>query len=448
MTTTDTEHADRIPPHDIGAEQIVIGAPMVDADALPAVLDVLSSPLDLYRPAHQIILQTLMEMHDNGQPLDPRAVLAQLRTQGDLTRVGGSPYLVTLTEAVPAAANAGYFAKIVADLATKRRLVEVGTRIAQLGYDGTGDVDDLVDHAVSTVDQAARQRPSTNTDAELVGDDADYFDRLAQPVDSNTVPFPWKDLEALTGGMRPGQLITVAGRTGSGKSVVGLDIARHAAFRHDTPVAYFSMEMGPDLLRNRILSAEGTIPLHVINNHLMAEQDWASAAKVRHRWANAPLKLFTPGQCTLSTIQQGLRSMARRGMTPRLVVVDHVQLMSSVGTPQNRYIEVSQNSRGLKMIAMEFDVTMVMLAQVNRGAADRADGIPRISDLRDSGSLEEDSDMVLIVHREDQEVTEKEKSPRSGEADLWIAKHRSGPTTCITVASQLHFSRFYDMAPE
>lgn len=445
MTTTHTEHADRLPPHDISAEQVVVGAPMVDPEQLPKVLDILSSPLDLYRPAHQIILQTLMQMNDDGHPLDPRAVLAQLHKQGDLARVGGAPYLHTLTDAVPVAGNAGHFADIVSFLAVKRRLVEVGTRTTQLGYEGTGDVDDLVDQAVNAVEQAARQRPDNTEHAELIGDDADYFDRLAHPVDTNTVEYPWSDLEALTGGMRPGELITVAGRTSSGKSVVGLDIARHTAFRHNSPVAYFSMEMGPDLLRNRILSAEGSIPLHAINGHAMAESDWKRAADVRARWAQAPLKLFTPGKCTLSTIQQGLRSMARRNMTPRVVVVDHVQLMASAGTPQNRYMEVSQNSRGLKQIAMEFNVTMIMLAQVNRGAADRADGVPRISDLRDSGALEEDSDMVVMVHRPDQEVTEKE-NPRSGEADLWVAKNRSGPTACVTVASQLHYARFADMA--
>jgi replicative DNA helicase len=449
MTATNTETTDRMPPHDIGAEQIVVGAAMTDAQALRDALEIISSPLDLYRPAHQIIIQTLMEMHDNGQPLEPRAVLDQLRTQGDLNRVGGGPYLFTLTEAVPTAANAGYYAKIVADLATKRRLVEAGTRIAQYGYEGTGDVDELVERAITTVDQAARQRPTTDTDAELLGDDEAYYDDLEQPIDtSTTIPYPWKDMEVLTGGLKPGQLITVAGRTGSGKSVVGLDIARNASIRHGAPTVYFSMEMPRKQLRDRILAAESRVPLHMITHHTLGDPEWERIATARARGAGAPLTLATPAKCTLGVIRQRLRTMTRRGPAPRLVVIDHVQLMSSAGTPQSRYMEVSENSRGLKQIAMEFDVTVVMLAQVNRGAGQRADSIPRISDLRDSGSLEEDSDMVLIVHREDYEATEKENSPRSGEADLWVAKHRNGPTACITVSSQLHYSRFSDMAPE
>lgn len=436
------------PPHDIGAEQIVLGACLLDSRAVRDITEIMTA-MDLYRPAHQIILETILGMSDLGMPVEPVAVYRELdkRKQGTVT--GGAPYLHTLTEKVPTVANASYYAKIVADLAFQRRLIEAGTRIAQIGREGEGEPTVLAEVADETLRAAVAAGATGEPDTLLLGDDAEFIDQLEKPLaQDNLVPAPYLDLtDAITGGFKNGELITVAGRTGSGKSVVGLDIARHAGIRHKMPTLYISLEMPTQLVRERIYAAEAKVGLKNIKEHNLSEADWERVAKVRPGINAAPIWIATPAQCTLSMIRQRLQAMGRKGCPPRLLVVDHVGLMSSTGRNESRYTEVSAYARGLKLIAMEFDIPVIMLCQVNRGAGQRSDAIPRISDLRDSGELEQSSDMVLIVHRPDYDVTDKiEGGERAGEVDLYIAKNRSGPTAVVTLSSQLHYARFADMA--
>ncbi|RCV53492.1 replicative DNA helicase [Marinitenerispora sediminis] len=458
LTTTDPERRrhlapvddpeEQLPPHDIAAEQVVVGSAILDRRVIGQISELIT-PLDLFRPAHQTILQTVLDMDAEGRQLGVVAVSAELTKRGEITQVGGAPYLHTLTEAVPVAINGPYYAAIVADLAAKRRLVDAGTRIAQIGMQGTGEVADLQERADATLRQAISGGVSTESDTELLGDDEGWIDSLAEPIDQSAfVPTPYMDLnEALSGGLRKGELICVAGRTGGGKSTAALDMARSAAIHHRAGTLYISLEMPALQVRERVYAAEARVPHRAIREHDLTEDDWQRIARVRPTIVDAPLWIATPATCTIPWIRQRMQTMERRGTPVRLLVVDHVGLMSSAGRTENRYNEVSAYARGLKLIAMEFDVPVLMLCQVSRAAGRRDDAIPRISDLRDSGELEQSSDLVLIVHRPDYDVTDKAAGhARSGEVDLYIAKNRSGPQCVVTIAAQSHYTRFVDMA--
>ncbi|MEU0493514.1 DnaB-like helicase C-terminal domain-containing protein [Nocardiopsis sp. NPDC006139] len=441
-------HDPDTPPHDIGAEQIMLGAAMLDSRALRDLTDI-AGPMDLYRPAHQIILETIMGMADLGLPVEPVAVHRELAKRKKDAVTGGALYLTELTGKVPTVASATHYAKIVADLAFQRRLIAAGERIAQIGWQGEGDPIELGEVASEALRGALSAGVTGEPDTELLGDDAAYMDALEKPLSTeNMVPAPYADLaEKIGGGFLPGQLICVAGRTGGGKSTMGIDIGRVAAIRHKMPTLYITLEMPADQVRNRIYSAEAKVASSRFTEHSLTEGDWERVAKVRPAVNAAPMWIAKPAKCTLTMIRQRLQAMGRRGYPPRLLVVDHVGLMSSTGKTESRYTEVSDYARGLKLIALEFDIVVVMLCQVNRAVGGRADAIPRVSDLRDSGELEQSSDMVVMVHRPDYELSDKiDGHERAGEVDLYIVKHRNGPTAVVTVASQLHYSRFADLA--
>ena len=438
---------DRTPPHDIQAEQSVLGGMLLSKDAITQVVEIIRSA-DFYRPAHQIIYDAVVDLFSRGEPVDAISVNAELTKRGEVTRVGGAPYLHTLTEAIPTAANAGYYAKIVLDQALLRRLVEVGTRAAQLGYTGAGDALDVVDQVqgqIMGLTQGSATETGTRSDElmQVVVDSAQ--ERASRGAGALVgVPSGFADLDALTDGFMPGQLVLIGARPAVGKSTLALDIARASGINRGYPTVFFSLEMGEDELGQRLISAEGKLPLHIIrNSSLMTEDDWARMGKAANRISQAPL-IVHDKIMMLSAIRAEIRRLHRTEGV-RLVVVDYLQLVDTDGRKENRTQEVGEISRALKLLAKELDITIIALSQLNRGSEQRVDKRPMLSELRESGSLEQDSDMVILIYRED--VHDKD-SPRAGEADLILAKHRNGPTAEVTVAFQGHYSRFVDMAPE
>ncbi len=436
---------ERTPPQDVEAEQSVLGGMLLSKDAIADVIEALRSG-DFYRPAHQTIFDVMVELYGKGEPVDPITVSAELTKTGDLGRVGGAPYLHTLSSSVPTAANAGYYAKIVAERAILRRLVEAGTRIVQLGYSsGGGEVDDLVDRAQQTVYDVTERRTS---------DDYTLLEDLMQPTMDELeaiggrsgamsgVPTGFVDLDALTNGLHPGQLIVIAGRPGLGKSTLGLDIARSASIKHGLTSVIFSLEMGKTEITMRLLSAEARVPLHHMRSGSMTDDDWARLARRMGEVAEAPLYIDDSPNLTMMEIRAKARRLKQRKEL-RLIVIDYLQLMTGNKKAESRQQEVSELSRNLKLLAKELEVPVIAMSQLNRGAEQRTDKKPMLSDLRESGSIEQDADVVVLLHRED--AYEKE-SPRAGEADFIVAKHRNGPTQTITVAFQGHYSRFVDMS--
>lgn len=436
--------ADRTPPQDIAAEQSVLGAMLLSKDAIADVVEVIRET-DFYRPAHQVIYGSILDLYGRGEPADAVTLSAELTKSAEISRIGGASYLHTLVSMVPTAANANYYARIVREQAILRRLVEAGTRITQMGYSGTGEVDDIVDRAQAEVYEVTERRNSddylplsavmnealteieaiSNRDGEMVG-----------------VPTGFTDLDSLTNGLHPGQLVILAARPSIGKSTLGIDICRAASIKHGLTSVIFSLEMSRNEIVMRLLAAEAQVSMHHMRTGTMTDTDWTKLAQKMGTVNDAPLFIDDSPNLTLMEIRAKCRRLKQRHDL-RLVVVDYLQLMTSGKRVESRQQEVSEFSRSLKLLAKELDVPVIAISQLNRGPEQRQDKRPMLSDLRESGSLEQDADMVVLLHRED--FYERE-SPRAGEADFIVAKHRNGPTATITVAFQGHYSRFVDMA--
>jgi replicative DNA helicase len=439
---------ERTPPQDIAAEQSVLGGMLLSKDAIADVVEILRST-DFYRPAHATIFEAVLDLYGRGDPADPVTVTASLTDAGTISRVGGMSYVHDLVHTVPTAANAAYYARIVAERAVLRRLVEAGTRIVQLGYGAAAsagrDVDDVVDLAQQAVYDVTERRINEDFQAlaAVLQPTLDEIEAVGSEGRVMTgVPTGFADLDALLNGLHPGQLIVVAGRPGLGKSAASLDFARHAAVRHGLASAIFSLEMSKVEIVMRVLAAESRVPLHVLRSGRLSDDDWTRLARRMGEISEAPLFLDDTPNLTLMEVRAKARRLRQRHDL-KLLVVDYLQLMTSPKRVESRQQEVSELSRGLKLLAKEIDCPVVAVAQLNRGPEQRTDKRPQLSDLRESGAIEQDSDVVILLHRDDYYDRE---SPRAGEADFIVAKHRNGPTGTVTVAAQLHLSRFVDMA--
>ncbi len=435
---------ERTPPHDLLAEQSALGGMLLSKDAVADVVETLRGP-DFYIPKHELIFDAILALYSHGEPTDVIAVTDELTKQGELARAGGADYLHTLTSLVPTAANAGYYGSIVAERALLRRLVEAGTRIVQMGYSGEGEVLDLVNNAQAEIYSVTG---STETEDYVPLTDAvsaamEEIEAASHKDGSMTgVPTGFADLDELTNGFHPGQMIIVAARPAVGKSTLALDFARSAAIGHNMPAIFFSLEMGRSEIAMRLLSAESSVPLQSMRKGKIEARDWTTIAQVSGRINDAPLYIDDSPNMTLVEIRAKCRRLKQR-VGLKMVVIDYLQLMTSGKRVESRQQEVSEFSRALKLMAKELQVPVIALSQLNRGSEQRADKMPAISDLRESGSIEQDADMVILLHRE--AVYDKE-SPRAGEADLIVAKHRNGPTRTVAVAFHGHFSRFADLA--
>lgn len=329
------------------------------------------------------------------------------------------------------------------DRALLRRLVETGTRAAQLGYAGEGDPIDLVD--------AVQAQMLAITESQTKEEDplpAEYMPRALDRIQQRAtkggglqgLPTGFADFDALTNGLLAKQMIVIGARPSVGKTTLALDWAREAAIRAGETVAFFSLEMGEEEITDRLLSAEAQVPLHTIKSGLVDDHQWAKMSRVLPSITESKLVIKT-GISQLAQIRAACRRM-KRSLGLRMVVVDYLQLVTTDGRYDSKNAEVTEISRALKLLAMELDVTVVALSQLNRKSEDRSDKKPQMSDLRESGAIEQDADLVVLLHRED--VHDKE-SPRAGEADLLMVKHRNGPTAEVTVAFRGHYAQFKDM---
>lgn len=387
----------RTPPQDVAAEQSVLGGMMLSKDAIADVIEVLRSN-DFYRPAHELIYESVLDLYGRGEPADAVTVADELTKRGDLSRIGGPAYLHTLISSVPTAANAGFYARIVRERAVLRRLVEAGTRIVQLGYGGSdgrggGDVDEIVNSAQAEVYAVTETR--TSEDYAPLGDviegTIDEIEASSHRGDGLTgVPTGFVDLDRLTNGLHAGQMIVIAARPAMGKSTLGLDIARSAAIHHQMAAVMFSLEMGRNEITMRLLSAEARIPLQNMRKGTMREEDWTRLAKTMGEVSEAPFFIDDSPNMSLMEIRAKCRRLKQKHDL-KLVVIDYLQLMTSGKRVESRQQEVSEFSRALKLLAKEIQVPVIALSQLNRGAEQRTDKKPQMSDLRESGCLTADT---------------------------------------------------------
>ena len=434
----------RMPPQDADAEQSVLGAMMLSKDAIADVVERIKGG-DFYRPAHESIYDAIVELYVKGEPADPVTVVAELNRRGELARVGGAPYLHTLTANVPIATNASFYADIVREKAILRRLVDAGTRIAQMGYSGEGNVDDTVDRAQQEVYAVTEKRTAEDYAplSAIMEATLDEIEAISNHDGSmRGVPTGFADLDELVNGFQGGQMIIVAARPAVGKSTLALDFCRAASIANNQTSVIFSLEMSRSEITMRLLSAESKVPLNHIRNGNMTDDDWAKLARKMGEVSSAPMFIDDSPNMTMMEIRAKARRLRQRHDL-RLIVIDYLQLMTSGKKVESRQLEVSEFSRQIKLLAKELEVPVIALSQLNRGPEQRSDKRPMMSDLRESGSIEQDADIVMLLHRED--VYERE-SPRAGEADIIVAKHRNGPTRDVVVSFQGHYSRFVDMA--
>lgn len=428
-------------PHDDAAERYVLGAAMLD----PAVIDALHlAPADFYTPRHGRIWEAITALHAAGAPGDPVAVAAKLTAAGALPRVGGAPYLHTLMSSAGATSSTTWYADQVRAHAHARRVIAAGARITQIGT----QPDLTAAERTALTQEIAGELDTPGGGAgprgwiDLIGETMIELEEAADRGPGlRGLPTGLLDLDRLTSGLQPGQLWVVGARPGMGKTILAAQFARHCAFDARQPVLMFSLEMTATELTRRMIAAHQRVPLTRLTSGLLEDADWTQLARLAGA-PDAPLYIDdTPGQ-TLAGIRSTARSVQRtHGLG--LVIVDYLQLIESTGKrTENRQQEVALLSRGLKLLARELSVPVVVAAQLNRGVESRADKTPQMSDLRESGAVEQDADVVLLMHRPDY----YDKTDRSGEIDVHVAKHRGGPTDVITAAAQLHFARIVDLA--
>ena len=435
---------DRVLPNDTQAEQSVLGGMLLSQDAVADVFEYIGSH-DFYAPKHELIFSSIYALYGRGEPTDVITVTAELTRTGNLVRAGGADYLHSLTSVVPTAANAGFYAKIVQEKAIMRRLVEAGTSIAAMGYTNEGEVEDLVNQAQAEIYAVGSSAFSEdyvplNVSLEAAVEEIEFAQKRGGEMSGIATGI--YELDNLTHGLHGGQLIILAARPGVGKSTLALDFARHAAIKQKQPVLFFSLEMSRAEIALRLLSAEADVRLQNMRAGKVGQDEWKKLANVRGNLNDSPLFIDDSANLTLVEIRAKCRRLAS-SLGLKLIVIDYIQLLTSGKKVESRQQEVSEFSRSLKLLAKELNVPVIAISQLNRNSEQKTDKKPEISHLRESGSLEQDADVVILLHREDMGVKD---SPRAGEADIILAKQRSGPTDTVAVLVQGAYSRFMNMS--
>lgn len=446
-TTSSSESlADVQPPNDQAAEKAVLGAMLLSKD-LPPLMHQIVRAEDFYTPAHGRIYDAIIKLSSNEEPADAVTVADQLEKDGELERIGGRPYLHTLIESVPSPASGPYYAQIVAEKALLRRLIDAGMRITSYGYAATEgmEVEEMVNRAQAEIYSVTEQRRTEDYKSldEVLVPTMEEIDNIANS-DGKALGIltGFLDLDNTLNGLRPGQMIIIAARPGMGKSTLALDIMRSCSLRQDKTSIIFSLEMGRTELTMRLLSAEANILFDKIRKGNMDGSDWDSLVKCMSEIADKPLYIDDSPSITMMEIRAKARRLKQQhGLD--LIVVDYLQLMSSGKKVESRQQEVAEFSRQLKLLAKELEVPVIAISQLNRNSENRNDKRPQVSDLRESGSLEQDADVVLLLHRP---AVFDPNDVHAGEAEIIIGKHRGGPTGTIEVVEQLHYSRFINKA--
>ena len=446
----------KIPPHSIEAEQAVLGGLMLDSMAWEKLADVVTTE-DFYRREHQLIFRAIAELADELQPCDVVTVVERLERKGEDETVGGLPYVGTLAKDTPSAANITAYGRIVRDHAIRRKLIGVGGEIADSAFHPEGrDTEALLDAAESKVfkiaDEGARGREGFRPIKGLLTNAVERIDELFQKGSSVTgLPTGFKDFDDMTSGLQPGDLVIVAGRPSMGKTSFAMNLAEHAAIQEKSTVAVFSMEMPGDSLAMRLMSSLGRISQQRVRTGQLEDEDWPRITSAVTILSQANMFIDdTPG---LSPTE--LRARCRRLKREHdlgLVIVDYLQLMQIQGTSENRATEISEISRGLKGLAKEMNVPVIALSQLNRSLEQRPNKRPIMSDLRESGAIEQDADLIVFIYRDE---VYNEDSPDKGTAEIIIGKQRNGPIGMRRLTFLGKYTRFenftqdiYSGAPE
>jgi replicative DNA helicase len=446
MARASATQAAPVPPQNLEAEESVLGAMMLSPGAIGAVSEVLSGS-DFYRESHGKIYKAALGLYGRGEPVDAITLVDELERLGELEDVGGRARIHELAALVPAAGNAAHYARIVREMATLRGLIRAGNDIARLGIDREGDeAAELVDRAEQIVFDLAQQRVSSEWShiEDLL---KQSFERITMLYEAGTdvtgIPSGFRDLDHLTSGFQPGNLIVVAARPSMGKSGLALCMASNLAVRHETPVGIFTLEMSKAEVTQRLMCSEAKVESQRLRTGRLAPEDWSRLTAACDKLAKAPIYVEDTGSITLMEIRSKARRLKSREPGLGLVIVDYLQLMTSGSSPENRVQEVSQISRSLKQLARELEVPVMAISQLSRAVEQRHDKRPILSDLRESGSIEQDADLVTFIYRDEYY---NEETDQQGLAEVHLAKHRNGPTGTVKLSFLKRFAKFADLA--
>jgi len=431
---------DRIPPQNIDAEQSVLGAILLDREAVYKAMSVLQ-PGDFYRESHRTIYETMLLLNEAGSPVDLITLSDQLRQQGDLEKVGGVAAIATLAEIVPTAANVEYYARIVEEKSLLRTLINLSTRIAGMGYEEREEPEKLIAEAEQMIMELGNRRTNQAffTIKEIFLKTFPHLEFLYNNRGVVTgVPTSFGDLDKICCGFQPSDFIILAGRPSMGKTSMGLCIGYNAAMKHDIPVAVFSLEMSKEQLVQRILCAEANVDQQRLRNGTLEEEDWLKLHETAGKLAKAPIYIDdTPGISMRQLRAKARQLKAEKGLG--LIVIDYLQMLQGSRRSENRQQEISEISRSLKGLAKELQIPVLALAQLSRSVEQRPNKRPVMSDLRESGSLEQDADLVMFIYRDEYYNPESEKR---GIAEIIIAKHRNGPVGSVELVFLKEYTKF------
>jgi replicative DNA helicase len=437
----------RIPPHNLEAEESLLGAMMLSREAITAAVEAHIETDDFYKPAHGIVFEAALGLHARGEPIDPVTLAEELRRSGQLEALGGSQTLLRIQASTPASANSSHYAQIVSELAMLRRLIGTAGEIQDMAFASEEDVDETLDRAESLIFEVAERRVA-DTLVPLHPALEETLVQLEHLYDRDTsiigVPTGYHDLDELLLGLQPSTLSIVAARPGGGKTSFALGAALHCALDARKPVIFFSMEMGHLELTKRLLAAESQIDARKLSTGRLSEHEWPKLNQAVGRLADAPFFIDDNPHCTVMEMRAKARRTKAKYGDLGMIVVDYLQLMATPGRrSESRQVEVSELSRGLKILARELDCPVMTLSQLNRQLEYRQDKRPMLADLRESGSIEQDADIVIFIYRDEFYNPESEQR---GMAEIIVAKHRNGPTGTSRLAFLEQYTKFANLA--
>lgn len=430
----------RIPPHSIEAEESVLGGVLLDNEAVNIAMERLR-PEDFYRPDHGLIFTAMMELTDKREPIDVISLSQQLRSKGALEQCGGTDNLARLAGAVPSAANVGYYTKIVKEMALRRRVIHEASAVVENAFEMEGEIEEFLDATEQRILGVSEHRvkPSFFKVGDVIQESIKLVEKLydqKQPVTG--VPTGFEDLNKLTAGFQQSDLIIIAARPSMGKTALALCMAQHIAIREKLSVAFFTLEMSKEQMVLRMLCAEARVDSSKVRTGHLGERDFPRLVEAASRIAEAPMYLDDTPAITVTEMRAKARRLHREHPLG-LIVVDYLQLMRSPTYSHSREQEISDISRSLKALAKELSVPVIALSQLNRSVESRTDKHPQMSDLRESGAIEQDADIIMFIYRDE---VYNEASADKGIAELGIAKHRTGPIGTVRLAFFPEFTRF------
>jgi len=436
----------KVPPQNLDAEQSVLGGIMLDNQALNSALEILDAD-DFYSEAHRKIFSAIIELYNKSEPCDIITLSNILKNRTQLDQAGGISYLSALSDSVPSAANISHYAKIVKEKSILRKLIGTATEILHKSYTSSSDIDTVLDEAEHAIFEISENkiRPTFVPFKDLIKDSVKTIEKLYERKELVTgVPTGFEKLDDITSGLQKSDLVIIAGRPSMGKTALAMNIAQYAALEAGIPVAIFSLEMSKEQLALRMLSSEARVDSQRIRRGFLGEADWPKLITAAGRLSEA--QIFIDDSPAISALE--MKAKARRlksEVNLGLIILDYLQLMRGGGYKDSREQEISEISRSLKTLAKELNVPVIALSQLNRKLEDRTNKRPQMADLRDSGAIEQDADLIAFIYR-DEVYDKSEENPEKGMAEIIVGKQRNGPTGMVKLAFQDKFARFENLA--